>query len=388
MPKMEVIMTSRERYRAAIEHKEPDRVPIDAGQDLHNGIHEIAYRNLLKELGETDEIAIYDFMQHLAVVKESVLNRLHVDTRYIFAGGPSDFQIRFEEDRSWLDEWGIRRKPCGYYDEAVEHPLAGCTLEDVKRYPWPNPSDAGRFAGLREKAQKLHKQTDFALIGGSPATLFYLTSELVGFQEYMEKILTDPRVIELMVEKMLEFWIVFFDHYLEAIGDYIEVVWMGDDWGTQVGPIMDPALFRSMFVNRYKVLTASIKKKKKHLKIALHSCGAVHWAMEDLIDAGIDILHPIQGDARELEDPARLKKEFGGRLAFYSNIRNQSVLPHGTPEEVAAEVKLKIRHLAPGGGYILSGGHNIQADVPPKNILALYDTGFKFGGYPITLGNS
>lgn len=376
-------MTSRERYRRAIDHKEPDRVPIDAGQDLHNGIHEVAYRNLLKELKETDEIKIYDFMQHLAVVKESVLDRLHVDTRYIFANGPSGFELKYDKDNSWVDEWGIRRKPCGYYDEAVAHPLADVTLEKVKRYAMPNPADPSRFAGLREKALKLHRETDFALIGGSPATLFYLTSELVGFQEYMEKILTDPGVIDLLVEKMLDYWLVFFDHYLDAIGDYIEVVWMGDDWGTQMGPIMNPQLFRSMFLDRYKILTASIKKKKKHLKIALHSCGSVRWAIDDFIDAGIDILHPLQGDALELKDPDLLKKEYGGRLAFYSNLCNQSVLPHGTPAEVEVDVKRKIKALAPGGGYIVSAGHNIQADVPAKNILALYDTAVAFGKYPI-----
>jgi uroporphyrinogen decarboxylase len=187
------------------------------------------------------------------------------------------------------------------------------------------------------------------------------------------------------VEKMFNYWIEFFDHYIDAIGDYVEVVWMGDDWGTQVGPIMNPSIFRSMFVSRYKALTDSIKKKKKHIKIALHSCGSVRWGMEDLIEAGIDILHPLQGDANEFGDPSLLKKDFKGRMAFYSNIRNQSVLPNGTPDEVEAEVKYKMKYLAPGGGYILSGGHNIQADVPARNILALYDTGFKYGHYPINL---
>ena len=117
------MMTSRERFHMALNHQEPDRVPIDAGQDLHNGLHELAYRNLLRKLGETDDICLYDQMQHLAVVKESVLVRLHVDTRYVFAGAGEGFQIRFDPDRSWLDEWGVRRKPCGLYDECVGHPL-------------------------------------------------------------------------------------------------------------------------------------------------------------------------------------------------------------------------------------------------------------------------
>jgi uroporphyrinogen decarboxylase len=375
-------MTPRERYHRAIHHQEPDRVPIDAGQDLHNGLHEVAYRNLLAKLGERDEIRLYDQMQHLAVVKESVLERLHVDTRYIFAGAASGFELKFDADGSWVDEWGIRRKPAGLYDESFGHPLADCTLASVKAYRMPDPRDPARFAGLREKAEKLHRETDYALIGGSAGTLFYLASEMVGFEEYMEKVVTDPIVIETLVDRLLEYWIDFFDGYLSAIGDLVEVVWMGDDWGTQLGPVMSPRVFRQVYASRYKQLTASIKKKSK-VKVALHSCGSVYWAMGDLVKAGIDILHPLQGDAADMEDPARLKREFGKKLAFYSNIRNQSTLPHGSPQEVAADAREKIRHLAPGGGYVMSAGHNIQADVPAENILALYDTALEAGRYPI-----
>jgi uroporphyrinogen decarboxylase len=376
-------MTSRERFRKAINHKEPDRVPIDAGQDLHNGIHEVAYRNLLAKLGETDEIRIYDLMQHLAVVKESVLGRLHVDTRYIFAEAGAGYRLEYDADKSWVDEWGIRRKPCGLYDDSVGHPLANCTLSRVKEYPMPDPKDPTRFAGLREKAKKLQQGTDYALIGGSPATLFYLASEMVGFEEFMEKLITDPIIIETLVERLLGYWIEFFDGYLEAIGSFVEMVWMGDDWGTELGPILNPKLFRQMFVGRYKQLTAAIKRKS-NVKIALHCCGSVYWALNDFIDAGIDVIHPLQGDAAEMEDPKRLKQEFGQKLAFYSNMRNQSLIPRGTPQQVAADVRKKILALAPGGGYIVSAGHNVQADVPPENILAVYDTAFENGRYPIT----
>jgi uroporphyrinogen decarboxylase len=157
---------------------------------------------------------------------------------------------------------------------------------------------------------------------------------------------------------------------------------MGDDWGTELGPIMNPKLFRQMFVGRYKQLTAAIKKKSK-VKIALHCCGSVYWALGDFIDAGIDVIHPLQGDAAGMEDPSRLKQEFGQKLAFYSNMRNQSLIPHGTPEQVAADVRKKIAALAPGGGYIVSAGHNVQADVPPENILAVYDTAYNYGRYPV-----
>jgi len=366
-------MTSRERLRMALNHQQPDRAPIDVGQDFHNGLHEIAYRNLLKHLGDTDDIRLYDQMQHLAVVKESILDRLHADTRYVFAGAGAGFELTFAADGSWADEWGVRRKPCGCYDEAYFHPLAECDLAAVRAFRFPDPRDLARFAGLRNRACTLHDTTDFGLVAGNPATLFYLTSELVGFQEYMEKLLTDRPVIEALVDRMLEYWLDFFDAYLAEIGDKVEMIWMGDDWGTQQGPIIPPQLFREIFVPRYRQF-CSFVKQRANVKIALHSCGSVRWALDDFAEAGIDVIHPLQGDAAEMGDPEELKRRFGKQLAFYSNLCNQTILPNGTPEQVKQDVRRKMRALAPGGGYIVSGGHNIQADVPPENIIALFDT--------------
>jgi uroporphyrinogen decarboxylase len=370
-------MNSRARFVAAIHHQEPDRVPIDVGSDLHNGIHEIAYRNLLDHLGERDEIRLYDQMQHLAVVKESILERLHADTRYVFANAPASFELKIEPDGSWADEWGIRRKPCGYYDEVCHHPLAGCDPADAHKFPFPNPLDPTRFEGLREKARRLHETTDYALIAGSPATFFYLTSEMMGFQEFMERLLTDQFTIEILLERMLGYWLEFFGAYLDALGDCVEMIWLGDDWGTQQGPIIPPKLFRSLFVPRYRQF-CSFVKSRSNVKIALHSCGSVGWALEDLADAGIDVVHPLQGDAKGMNDPLELKRRFGKQLVFYSNLCNQTTLPYGTPEQVRQDVIQKIRALSPGGGYVISGGHNIQADVKPQNILALFDTARDF----------
>ncbi len=357
-------------------------MPIDVGQDFHNGIHEVAYANLLKHLGETDEIRRYDPVQHLAVVKQSVLDRLHADTRYVFAGAPAESVMKIEADGSWVDEWGIWRKTCGYYDESFRHPLAGCDLDAVRKFRFPDPGDQSRFEGLRERTRRLYETTDYAIIAGSPATLFYLTAELIGFQEYMERLLTDRIAIETFVDRMLGYWIEFFTGYLDAVGDFVEMIWMGDDWGTQRGPILPPRLFREIFLPRYRQFCSFVKSRAK-VKIALHSCGSVRWALEDFAEAGIDVLHPLQGDAAEMDDPEDLKKRFGTQLAFYSNLRNQTTLPHGAPEDVRQDVIRKIRALAPGGGYVMSGGHNIQADVCAENILALFDTAHEYGRYPV-----
>jgi uroporphyrinogen decarboxylase len=373
-------MKSRERFRCALNHIEGDRIPIDLGSDLHNGIHEKAYERLLNYLGMDDEIVIYDQMQHLAVVKQEVKERLHTDTRYIFANASSSYEFRREDDGSWLDEWGIRRKTVGLYDESFQFPLSGCDMKSIKNFKMPDPGDRARFTGLEKKAENLYETTEYALIGGSPCSLFYLSSEFVGFQEYMEKLLTEQDTIIKLIDRLLDWELEFMENYLSKIGKYIEMVWIGDDWGTQIGPIINPVLFRKIFVPRYKELCKFIKSKAD-VKIALHSCGSVFWALKDFADMGIDVVHPLQGDAANMDDAQKIKDEYGDRLVFYSNLRNQSILPNGSPEDVENDVKRKVKALAVGGGYILSGGHNIQADVPPENILAMVDAALKYGKF-------
>ena len=377
-------MTSRERVRTAFNHQEPDRVPIDFGQDFHNGINEFAYRNLLDHLGITDAgpVEVYDLMQRLAIVDRRVLERFRVDTRYIFTNAPESFDLQVEEDGSFEDEWGVYRKRCGYYCDSVRSPLSGMSKEEIIRHPFPDPSEKSRFAGLRDKAKDMYETTDYALMAGQAATLFYLSAELIGFQEFMQDLVFDLPKIEALLDKMVEFWIEFQGRYLDEVGDYVEGWWMGDDWGMQTGPIMSPDLFRKVFKPRYKLLL-DLVRSKTDAKICLHTCGATYWILDDLADIGIDVVHPVQPTAAGNEDPERIKKNYGDKFVFYSNIANTTILPHGTPQEVAEEVTRKIGALAPGGGYVLSGGHNIQADVPPENVVALFDTAYEMGRYPI-----
>jgi uroporphyrinogen decarboxylase len=378
-------MTPRERLRKALQRQEPDRVPIDFGQDFHNGISEVAYRNLLSYLhmDVPDSIPVYDLMQRLAVVDERVLERFHVDTRYIMANPNEHFALKVEEDGSFEDEWGVYRKRCGYYCDTVRSPLVRKSRDEIARCSFPDPSEPSRFRGLREKARQLYQTTDYALMAGQAASLYYFSTELRGYEEFMSDLADSTALVELLLDRVLEWMMEFTSHYLDEIGDCVEVWWMGDDWGMQTGPIMSPAVFRTLFKPRYRRLTDLVKSKTK-AKVCLHTCGATYWVLQDLIDAGIEVVHPLQPTAKGNEDPVRLKRDYGDRLSFYSNIANTTILPHGKPEEVAQEVRRKIVALAPGGGYVFSGGHNIQADVPPANIVALFDTAYEAGRYPLT----
>ncbi|NQT65973.1 MAG: hypothetical protein HQ569_00150 [Actinobacteria bacterium] len=377
-------MTSRERYRLAMNLQEPDRVPIDFGQDGCNGINEIAYTNLIKYLDIIDEVKIFDFMQRLAIVKEEILTKFNVDTRYIFANKPKTFNLTIAPDGSYTDEFGVIRKRVGFYCENIYPPLGNASLQEIVNWKMPDPEEKSRFENLKERTKKLCEETHYALIAGDLASIFYLPAEIIGYQKFMESISMNLSVLKILIDRIMEWHMAFLNRYLDEIGNFIETVWIADDWGTQNGPIMNPNIFKEIFKPRYVKLIDFIKSKTK-AKICLHSCGSIFYAIPDFIDMGVDAIQPLQAAAAEMDNPIRLKDKFGDKIAFYSNMPNQTVVPNGTPAEVREEVKKRIKYLAPGGGYIFAMGHNIQADVPPENIVTGFKAAYEFGKYPINL---
>jgi uroporphyrinogen decarboxylase len=376
-------MTGRERIRKAINHREPDRVPIDNG-GVVSGMHEVAYQNLLNHLGMEDEITIYDPVQRLALVKDEVLDRLGVDTRYVFANPPSFWKWEEKEDGSWVDEFGTGYERSELYSDFIHPVLRNARLRELKAYRFPNPGDPARFSGLRERAKDLYEKTDYAIIGGNTPSLFYLAWVLRGMEQFLTDLTMNTGFANYLMDRIVDWDMAFLDEYLTEIGDYIEYQWIGDDWGIQHGPLISPGMFRHMVAPRFKRIVDLIKSKTK-AKVIYHTCGATYWVMEDLIEMGIDIVQPLQANAAGNEDSARMKRDFGKRMVFHGNTNNQGVF-HKTKEEVIADALYRMRHLAPGGGYIFSSGHNIQANMPPENIVALFDTAKKYGTYPIDTG--
>jgi uroporphyrinogen decarboxylase len=373
-------MTHRERVKTALDHREPDRVPIDNGGGV-SGMHEVAYRNLLDHLGMKDDISIYDPVQRLARVKDEVLDLLGVDTRYLFANAPSFWAFEEREDGSWVDEFGTGYERSEYYCDYTHPVLAQASMEDLRRYRFPDPRDAGRFEGLGERARDLYKKTDFALVGGNIQALFYIGWVLRGMEQFMMDVVINTEFANYLMDRIVEWHLAFLDEYLSEIGEYIEYHWIGDDWGVQQGQLISLEMFRDMVGPRFREMISFIKSKTE-ARVIYHTCGATAWIIEDLIDLGVDIVGPLQANAAGNQDPAKLKKAFGGRIAFHGNTNNQGVFHRGK-NEVVADALYRLRHLAPGGGYIFSSGHNIQANVPPENILALFGTAREFGTYPI-----
>jgi uroporphyrinogen decarboxylase len=359
----------------------PDRVPIDFG-GYTCGIHENAYGNLLSYLNILGEVQIYDNMQRLAVVDEEILKKFHVDTRSIYTNPPSNWQFEEGPENSWVDQWGVKRKKVGHYCETVDSPLKEATITDIDHYHFPYPTDSARFEGLRDTFKKMYEETEYALIPGDSGGIMYLATELIGWEKYLTELVLNPKLIIKLTDILLDWHIHFFGKLLDACGEFIEMLWLDDDWGQQTGPIMQPEIFKRIFKPRLEKLVSFIKTKT-NAKICYHSCGSIYWVLEDLIDVGIDVINPVQVSAKNM-DTKKLKAEFGDRICFWGGTCDtQRILPFGTVNDVKTEVERRICDLAPHGGFVAATVHNIQAGVPPENIMTFFNTAADFGKYPI-----
>jgi uroporphyrinogen decarboxylase len=381
--------TSRERVLTALDHREPDRVPIDLGGN-QTGIHKGAYRKLIDRLGLDEEIVIMDLVQQLAQPSERVLERLRVDTRYVAAGGAKSFTggvVRRERGgRVWhdfTDEFGVTwsmpdDEP--YYFDISHSPLAGLSLDEIRAYPFPKGDDPTRFEGLRDRALRLRNETPYAVISGISGVVYEICWYMRGLENLFIDMMTQPQVLEAIIDRTLGFWLDWFRLFLDEVADVVDVIMIGDDLTGQNGPLFAPRIYRQIIKPRQKRLVQYIRSRTK-AKIWYHSCGAVLEYLPDLLDNGIDILNPVQVSAKGM-DPARLKAEFGDRLVFWGGgIDTQHVLPRAAPQEVREHVRRNIEAFKPGGGYVFNNVHNIQRDVPPENVLAMFDAAYEFGKY-------
>jgi uroporphyrinogen decarboxylase len=269
----------------------------------------------------------------------------------------------------------------GFYADNVDPVLKGKSLAEVKAYNFPDPTDRSRFKGMREKAKALHSTTDFALVSGAMLCFDYIRWVLRGLEDAIADLHEDPRLAEYQLDAIVDWMIAFGGGIMDQIGDLIEFFWVGDDWGAQGGPFYSPEMFRTIFKPRIARLIGAMKKKTR-AKCAYHCCGSVRWAIPDLMEAGVDILHPLQPSAEGNGDTAGIKGEFGARLCFHGGTNNQGLF-HGDRKALERDTLQRLRDLAPGGGYLFSSGHNIQANMPAENIRLLFAVGREYGRYPI-----
>ena len=381
-------MEHRDRLLTALAHEEPDHVPFDLGSHGATGIHWKAYLDLRKYLGLPDRpVRIWDTMQQLAYCDEDLLQVLQADARLLERDPPSGWRmsiVAHDGGQSYVDEWGImfHMPEGGLYFDPRGHPLAGVeTVQEVKRYRWLDPADPARFRGLAERARRLGETTGAAVALGSCCVGFLEgINWLRGFQQSMIDLLVNPRLCQAIMEKIAEFKIAYWSAVLPLVKDCVDVVSESDDMGGQRGPLISPDLYRK-YIKPLHTRVFSTIRQHTDAPIWFHSCGSVWDFLPDLIESGIDVLNPVQVSAARM-DTRVLKREFGRDLVFWGGgCDTQEILPRGTPQQVRDEVKRRIDDLAPGGGFVFNPVHNIQADVPPENIMAMWETWREYGAY-------
>ena len=379
-------MTPRERVMRALNHQEPDRVPLDIGGGYSTTIVAEGYERLKAHLGIQAPTAMMDDTFRLVRVDEAVAAHLDSDTRPLTSRGPSSWTPPPSPPGTTVDSWGVTWKQVYYSDrcyywETVGHPLAEATVEDLDRYPWPDPLDPGFTAGVAEEARALYENTPYAIMAdGGFKSFWELAFIMRGFERILIDVADNPDFITALMSKLLEINTAGTGRFLDAAGRYIQVFRTADDLATQQGLLISPAAFRRLLKPVFKCFFDFVKSRTD-AKIFYHSCGNITGLLDDLIEIGVDAINPVQVSA--MGDTAALKARFGGRVTFWGGIDTQRVLPGGSVTDVEAEVRRRIRDLGPGGGLVVASVHNIQPDVPPQNIVAMAEATRRHGVYPL-----
>ncbi len=384
-------MTPRERVLAAINHEEPDRVPIVLGVSNATGIKIKPYRELKQLLGISarDEY-LYNWPElGTAAPDEATMIRLRSDVRGVLDLEPAHV-LATNRSRAphspCIDSWGsgqIELTPGDWFPGINPLPDA-TTIEEIEAYPgWPDMNDPTRVAHVRAQARKLRYENQYAVIA-TPWLLFPFerAHAMQGLDTFLLNMILEPDFATALLHEITERCKTLMGHFLHECGDLIDIIKIGDDLGTQNGLMISPKMYRQLLKPFHADLISTIKAHTD-AKVFFHTDGDVFDLIPDFIEIGIDILNPIQTSAGRMSNLTELKKQYGRDMVFCGGIDTHHVLPNATPDEVRQEVKRVMEILGPGGGYMLASVHTIMDDVPAENVLAMVDAVEEFGHYPL-----
>ncbi len=374
-------ITSRERLEKTLNHEEPDRIPL--GFDAHCcGIHIKTYRKLREHLGlDPEKARVSDRIQQLGHLDQDFKKKINNDVEGIYSSPPSGWEFeRKDRDKYWefTDEFGITwrmPKDGGFYYDMWDHPLQDAdSIKDIEELEFYDPRDPARFEDIAEQFARAARLKKAPVFNPNTGGIFEMALWLRGFEEFYQDMILNPGMAEALLDKALEYKKKFWEKALEAAGEEILVVAEADDIASQDSLLVSPDMYRKFVKPRHKELFSHIKSQAKtKAYIWYHSCGAVKRLLPDLIEEGVDIINPVQLSAADM-NAEELKKEFGRDLVFWGGgIDTQKALPNYSPEEVKEATKRNIENLAPGGGFVFAPVHNVQADVPAENFLAMLE---------------
>jgi uroporphyrinogen decarboxylase len=378
----------RERVLKTINLKEPDRIPICMGGAAQK-FAPIIYEKIKERIGISEKLKVEDKLDEFANIiyyHPKVLEYFGVDYRYIQINRLS--QKYNPQDETWENELGYKTRDSGRSKirSVVYRPLKEASIDEIKKYKWPDPYDKKRIVGLKEEAKRLYEETDYAIASykATAGGIFDMGAILMrGMDVFLIDLIYNKRLANVLLDKIFEFNYGIFECLLREIGDYLHVVEFNDDLGTQDNLMISPELYREFIKPRHKLLIEMFRKYAPNAKIFFHSDGSIYKIIPDLIDIGVDILNPVQPLAKDMDSDI-LKKEFGKDLCFQGGIDLQRAMI-GSTKDVELEVKKRINFFAPGGGYVLSSSNNIMSDVPLDNVFKLYESAKKYGKYPINI---
>jgi len=405
-------MTGRERVLSAINHVQPDRVPVDFGAHRSSGIMAIAYRKLRRHLGLPERLPrVYDMIQQLAIIDEDVLQRFGVDAIELgrgFCGAerfwkpwrlpdgsdcliPAWVDVRAGSTGDWIlhngagNAIGIQKAGSLYFEQTCWPFLEGIpddlgTLTNaMQQVTWAIPAPPGPGADLAAGAKALRASTDRAIVALFGGNLLEWGQFLCRNDGFLLALAAEPEKVHRLLDRLVEIHLANLEKFLTAVGPYIDILLFGDDLGMQSGPQLSPAMYREFFFPRHKTMWTRAKQLA-NVKVLLHCCGGVRPLLNDLLAAGLDAINPVQITCNGM-DSAGLKQDFGSRLCFWGGgCDTRHVLPNGTPAEIRAHVLRQLELFATGGGFVFQQVHNVMSDVPPQNVVAMFDAVAEFGG--------
>ena len=406
-------MNSRERILSAIIHKQPDRVPVDLGATPSSGISAVAYHNLISYLGMTHlKNQVYDVIQQVTQPEMELLEKFNVDVLDVgrFFNTPDDYWHELElikgvpafypkwfnpvrqTDGSWLapgktGEY-IGKMPVGatFFDQQIFPYLDGypsdyrnLSLEMTRVIwggfgftPFDHIDEKDFWKLLRETIIREKEKTDKALLIGIGCNLFEWGTFLRRIDNFLTDLYLEPENVHRLLDKLMEGHMSFLAKICDSVGDVVDIIKFGDDLGTNTGPFMPRETYEEFFGPRHKMLCDYVKGNSS-AHTMLHVCGGIYELIPGLINAGFEIINPVQINAVNM-DPERLKREFGKDITFWGGGCNtQSVLNHGSPDQIRKHVLNNLEVFSRDGGYVFNTIHNILPDVSPENIIALFD---------------
>lgn len=382
----------QERFEEILSHAPGKHFLLDCGGDQAS-MSIFVYKEFLKYLGVERLPQINSLVQLSAMPDKEFLEKYDIGFRWLYPKGSArvrkraaciaDYTAEYYLEKGYVsggsdvafyDDWGVKWSRSAYYYEQVEHPLQGKSYDDVVAYDFPDPNDPLKTENLDQELAAFRKENkDYVVaLSQSYGGLLETALWIRGYTDFYVDLASDSKECAFLLDAILEHFIAFNRNYLSAVEGDVQILAIGDDYGMQDRLLISPEAWRKHIKPRLQQLISSVKDQYSHIKIFLHSCGAVSELIDDFIEVGVDILNPIQPKASGM-DPVVLKKKYGDRIVFHGGIDVQELLPCGSPQQVKDEVWRRLDILAENGGYIIAPSHNIQAGTPVENVIAFYN---------------